>query len=328
MLKQRITESVKNILNSAFGFDIYIIMKTGTPLLKRFVLEEGSPTAEEGFKIRICNSIRNTIQEKFLSEESLYADTCELANEQNRFYVIKQTEQYCPFNFLNIPEEELENFRFMDKDNADAILFKFTIQRNGEIKQLWAYQKIQPSSMPNRQKKHFQFIVKSQERPDIFKEMTDQMFMITRSVDLLLLKDEIITDQIGFMERHFGFENFLRTSATDVISEIATVQLVENEDKLREYVYRSNKRYAKKMMQIHKFPVATMDKQILIERLSYLERWRNVFEIRENQIYLRNYKDVENLIDFLTERYTRSDVTGQEYDTSVKDKAEPVGREE
>ena len=327
MLKQRITESVRNILNSDFGFDIYIVMKDGDPLLKRFVLEEGNPDTADGFKTRICNSIKNTIEEKFLSEESLYADTCELANEQKRFYVIKQTEQYCPFDFLNVSEEQLENFRFMDKDNADAILFKFIIQRNGERKQLWAYQKIQPSSIPNRQKKHFQFIVKSQERPDVFKEMKDQMFMITRSVDLFLLNDEIITDQIEFMERHFGFEDFLRTSATDAVSEITTVQLVENENKLQEYVQRSNKRYAKRMLQIHKFPVASMDKQILIEKLNCLERWRNVFEIREDQIHLRNFKDVENLIDFFTERYTRSDVTGQEYDTSVKDKAVPIVHE-
>ena len=44
----------------------------------------------------------------------------------------------------------------------------------------------------------------------------------------------------------------------------------------------------------------------------------------KDQIYLRTFKDVENLIDLFVERYTRSDVTGQEYDTSVKDKAEPV----
>lgn len=46
--------------------------------------------------------------------------------------------------------------------------------------------------------------------------------------------------------------------------------------------------------------------------------------MREDQIYLRNFTDVENIIDLFTERYTRSDVTGQEYDTEVKDKAKPI----
>ena len=142
MLKQRITEAVKSILNSDFGFDIYIVMKSGDSLLKRFILEEGNPNEQGGFKSRICESIKDTIQNKFLSEESLYAGEDDLANEQNRFYVIRQNEQYRPFEFLDIPENQLQNFRFTDKDNADAILFKFTFQRNGEIKQLWAYQKM------------------------------------------------------------------------------------------------------------------------------------------------------------------------------------------
>lgn len=97
--------------------------------------------------------------------------------------------------------------------------------------------------------------------------------------------------------------------------------------KLQEYVQRLNKKYAKKMMQIHKFPVATMNRDWLIEKLQTVERWKNVFEIQGRQVYLRNFSDVEHIIDLFTERYTKSEVTGQEYDTSVKNKAEPVRSE-
>ena len=47
--------------------------------------------------------------------------------------------------------------------------------------------------------------------------------------------------------------------------------------------------------------------------------WKDKFE--ENQeglIVLNTYQQVEDLIDLLDERYTRSDVTNQEYDTDVK----------
>ena len=97
--------------------------------------------------------------------------------------------------------------------------------------------------------------------------------------------------------------------------------------KLQEYVQRPNKKYAKKMMQIHKFPVATMNRDWLIEKLQTVKRWKNVFEIQGRQVYLRNFSDVEHIIDLFTERYTKSEVTGQEYDTSVKNKAEPVRSE-
>lgn len=39
----------------------------------------------------------------------------------------------------------------------------------------------------------------------------------------------------------------------------------------------------------------------------------------------RNFLDVENIIDLFAERYTKSEVTCQEYDTAVKGKAEPIG---
>ena len=51
-----------------------------------------------------------------------------------------------------------------------------------------------------------------------------------------------------------------------------------------------------------------------------LPRWQGKFEIDETDhtIKLKNYGQVENLIDLLDERYTRSDVTDEEYDTRAK----------
>ena len=324
MPKQRIIAAINDVLNEQFGFEIYIVMKDGEQLVKRFVLDEGSPNATDGFKRKIRESIKEAIQRKFLTDDSKYANGDDLANEQTCFYVIKQDDAYQPFSYLSVPESHIENFKLSDKDNADAILFKFSFQRDGQLRQLWAYQKIHPASIPNKQKKYFQLISKSFDCQDVFKEMKDQMFIITRKIDLLILNNEIITDDIKLMERHFGLEIFLRASATRAVSSITTVGLVGNDDKLQEYVQRPNKKYAKKMMQIHKFPVATMSKESLLEKLQTVERWKNVFEIQGTQVHLRTFTDVENIIDLFTERYTKSEVTGQEYDTSVKDKAEPI----
>ena len=324
MPKQRIITAINEVLDEQFGFEIYIVMKEGVQLIKKFVLDEGSPNATDGFKRKIRESIKEAIQSKFLTDDSKYANGDDLANEQACFYVIKQDDAYQPFSYLSVPENQVENFKLSDKNNADAILFKFSFQRSGELKQLWAYQKILPASIPNRQTKYFQLIRKSQDRQDVFTEMKEQMFIITRKIDLLILGDEIITADIKLMERHFGLETFLRASATRAVSSITTVGLVGNDDKLQEYVQRPNKKYAKKMMQIHKFPVATMSKESLLEKLQTVERWKNVFEIQGTQVHLRTFADVENIIDLFTERYTKSEVTGQEYDTSVKDKAEPI----
>ena len=325
VLKQRITSAIREILDEQFGFQIYIAMKNEDKQLRRFILDEGEPDENDGFKSRIRDSIKEVIQNKFLADDSIYADGDDLANDQNYFYVIKQDNQnYHPFDFLKDLNDQIDNFSLADKDSADAILFRFILQRDGKVKQLWAYQKIQPASIPNKQKRHFQFIAKSKSKPDVFREMKDQMFIITKKVDLIVLDDEIITDEIKLMERHFGLETFIRASASRAVLSSKKVNLIKNNDKLQEYIERANKKYARKMMQIHKFPVATMNKEVLLKKLETVERWKNVFEVQGTEIYLRNYSDVENIIDLFIERYTKSEVTGQEYDTTVKDKVEPI----
>lgn len=333
MLKERITTAIKEILDADYGFEIYIAMKDGEQAIKRFVLDEGNPNDGIGFKARIRNSIEKTVRNKYLSDDSRYASGDDLADEQNRFYVIAQDGEYQPFSYLDMPEIQVVSFRLEDKENADAILFKFILQREGNVKRFWAYQKILPASIPNKKRKYFQLTSKSEDRPDIFRELTDQMFIITQKIDLLVLAGEnkenssvageIITDDIKLMERHFGLDSFVRSSASRAVKSITTVGLVKNVDKLQKYVERPNKKYARKMMQIHKFPAATMHRASLIEKLYTVERWKGVFEIQEGYVKLRNFTDVENIIDLFTERYTKSEVTGQEYDTEVKDKAEP-----
>lgn len=90
-----------------------------------------------------------------MNNDSRYANGDDLANEQNCFYVIKQDDAYHPFRYLGDSNKPIENFKLSDKDSAYAVLFKLSFQRNGELKQVWAYQKIQPASNSEQAKKAF-----------------------------------------------------------------------------------------------------------------------------------------------------------------------------
>ena len=61
MPKQRITTAINNVLNEKFGFEIYIVMKDGEQLVKRFVLDEGNPNETDDFKRRFRESITEAI---------------------------------------------------------------------------------------------------------------------------------------------------------------------------------------------------------------------------------------------------------------------------
>lgn len=145
---------------------------------------------------------------------------------------------------------------------------------------------------------------------------------------MLIIDNNIITNDINLLQTHYDFEHYIRASARSVASEITTLSLVSNMDKVVDYISRSKLTYAKKMLRIKNSKVLTKSKEKLYIKITTLPRWSGKFDLDEetHTIVLRNYGQVENLIDLLDERYTRSDVTDEEYDTSTKKWVEPTSQ--
>ena len=77
------------------------------------------------------------------------------------------------------------------------------------------------------------------------------------------------------------------------------------------------------MMRAMNSPVLSMTAEALFLKVSTVERWKGKFKDPvDGKIPIETFKEVESLIDLLDERYTVSEITGQEYDTDVKKKAE------
>ena len=102
------------------------------------------------------------------------------------------------------------------------------------------------------------------------------------------------------------------------MEDITKTGLVENNFKLQEYVSRPSKTYAKKMLRIKQYNVVKLKSKELIKKIQKTERWRETFTIINGKIQLNTYKDVEHLIDLFDERYTKSLITNDEFDTDVK----------
>lgn len=81
------------------------------------------------------------------------------------------------------------------------------------------------------------------------------------------------------------------------------------------------------MMRIKDSKVLQKTSEELYERVTTVPRWQGVFNLDEenHKIVINTYQQVENLIDLLDERYTCSDITGEEYDTSAKKWIAPIG---
>ena len=304
-----------------YAFEAFILMK-GDRKLKKFVLFEGAPEnrndTEINFKKKLQLAIADVIKCKYGNEAAEYDLVENIANNHNKFYVIPQTNEYKPFEALISQTTVRESYSVADRSAAEGIFFRY--KREGIV--MWAFQYFWPTAIPNR--KGIDFHIIPQE--NVFVELRKPILAVMQKVDLLVIDNQIITSDIGLLQAHYDFQHYVRTTATHIVSEITTLDLVSNMDKVTEYISRSKLTYAKKMLRLKNSKVLTKSKEVLYTKITTLPRWRGKFEINEanHTINLKNYGQVENLIDLLDERYTRSDVTDEEYDTSSKKWVEPV----
>lgn len=317
MHKQEIIQNINNMfINKEYIFEAYVLTK-GDQLLKKLILDEGDPIKDSGnFKKSIQNSIEELIIDKFTNEDVDYSLAENIADNQKKLYIIDQDSSYEPFSVIKKPLSQIDKFNIQERDKALGILFKY---KRGDAC-IWAYQHIHPASIPSPKNKFFS----KQTYDDIFVEMKEPIFPILKKVDILIIEDKLITSNISLMERSFKFQGFIKTKAEKSIKKIEALNLVSNIDKLTQYIERSKLIYSKRMMRISNSKVLDKTSQELINSVETLPRWKDKFNIQDNKIILNTYKEVENLIDLLDEAYTRSDVTGHEYKTEVKQLADPV----
>lgn len=320
MLKDKVISSIQAIMKSQYGFEAYVVCRdkgdSSIRYLRKFILDDERIDGVS-FRDKVCQKVISSIDYKFCNGEAVYASAFDIANRQKNIYVIPQTQDYRPFQFL---DDSIEEAFSVDLTNeAEGLVFCFKSVIEGKIQSLWAYQNFSNITIPNRKGGFLQtFFDKCRNEKDAFVEFNKQLFIITDRIDILILNSDIITDNVGLLERSYGFEDFIRSSGMSAVEAIITANLVDNDKKLKEYVGRTEKRYARKMMQIQQYPVIRMDKGSLFEKLKEVNRWKNVFTFDNDRIVISNYKDVDNLIDLLVERFTKSEISGQEYDTDVK----------
>lgn len=302
------------------GFAAYIVAKS-EPKLREMILDEGNH-GPSNYKKIVRDTILDVMNEKYLAEGVEFVSASNVADDQRKYYVIRQDEGYKPFDYLSTDLAMVSEFKHEMIDDASGIAFWF---RHGET-EFWAYQHLWSIMVPNKKKTHSLAVIKSYESHDYFEEQVDTILTIASKVDVLIIDNNIITSNISLMQTSFSFQDFIVATAQKSIDRIVEKQVISNPGKLTDYINRGKtSKYAKKMMRIANSKVLDLSKEELMNKIHSLDRWKDKFEEDDNgAILLNTYPQVENLIDLLDERFTRSDVTEQEYDTDVKQIAEPV----
>ena len=294
-----------------YGFEVYIITKSEPRLKKMGFIER----EDNNLRQKLKKSIFKILSDKYNAVDAdYYVSADRIADEQKKFYIVSTSKEYDPMFVL-----KTEPGTFRKKDIGDATGIAFAIFLEGKCL-LWVYQHLWSVMVPNKSNKNLMARLISATEGEAFEEMTDPIITFAEKIDLLVIGDNIITSDYKLLQNYFGFQDYIRQRADKTIEVIEQKGLVANVEKLRDYVQRGNgkPKYAKKMMRIADSQVLKMDLAKLLENIHQSSRWNGKITEENGKFVLDTYAQVENLIDLLDERYTRSDITGEEYDTDVK----------
>ena len=312
MSENDIYTKIKNVFNSnKCGFEAFLVSKE-EPQLKKMSL------SIDGLRTHLKEYITKAVCDKFLLDDAQYAQIWNIADNQKKLYILDQKEDYKPFDVENWT---IEDFKEEHLDNFIGFMF---VYRSDEQK-IWCYQNKRSMTVTNRRRKGFFTRITKTDKGVVFEEQTDDQVKFEQTIDLLIVDGSIVTDNIQLLERSFDFQDFIQKRAKKVVQDVMATGLIDDNNKMMDYIGRGGdkgKRYYKRMLRATDSPILNMEREELFERISTVDRWKGKFQTVNGKIQISTFKEVEYLIDLLDERYTVSQVSGQEYDTEVKKKAD------
>lgn len=260
-------------------------------------------------------NLTDTIEKSYLSADIEYDSSENIADNKKAIYEIVQDKVYCPFLFLDQAEACTEYYSQNDRSSLSGFLFRINLNDN----YLWIYQHVYSVSRIDRSKHILAFLVK-----DTYDEFDNDIVQIDSRVDVIILENSIITAKVDLLQRFFGFEQYIRAGAQKTIEAIGAMDIVFGLEKFTDLENKSRLTNAKKLLKAKNSPVLKMDKSVLLERIKAHSHYKTMFKFEEDHIVIRSQKDAAAFIKMINDDIVRSELTGQEYDSSAKSLLKPV----
>ncbi len=310
-----VVDVIKNMFkDDNYSFNTFVLLKSNRKV-KKLLLDENTPDkSNTGFKEKIRVKIHDYIRSNYLADEAEYTSYENIADNQRKFYVINQDDEYHPFDMLKEDDENITGFDISEINDLMGVLFKF--EKGTDT--VWGYQYIYSIAIPNKSGLGFLLT----QEGTLFKEMKKPLFSISSKINFMIVNGNIITNDIDIMQRNFGFSKFIRSEAAKVMNTVNDIGIVDSMDKIQKYVEGDKLTYAKKMMQIKSSPVLNMKPKVLLNKIKTSPTYSNKLKIVDNKIVLETKKQVEVFIKMLNDTWLKSELTEQLYEAEVKKKSE------
>ncbi len=268
MDKTEINRKLRMIVENpdACGFSAYLASRR-EPRLKELRLSRDK--LHESLKTDMIGVLRD----KYLSEDAVYTGAENAADDQHKFYIVEQTDEYKPFD---LDKWEREEFKEEHLEDFMGVFFHFRYDQQD----VWCYQNKRSVTVTNRKKTGTFARLMRYDKGWFLEEQKERVFNFTHAIDIIVMEGNVITDDIRLLERSFDFQKFINEKAKKAADRIDAAKLFTGMDILAEYLdsdARSHRPYRKKLMKALDSPVLEMSVEDLYAKVSTLPRWKNKF---------------------------------------------------
>ncbi len=311
MEKEQIQSRIKSVVdaNGSFGLSLFAYLAGDVGCeIKPIVM---TSALKNKLKVMIETSLSSGI----LSEDAEFDTSDNIADNRKVFYVVNQTEEYQPFKFLEAIHQSTNRYTDENKKN----LIGFFIGLNINNSRVWVYQHLYSMARLDKSKHIFAILTGT-----TYDEVSKDLMQIDSRIDVVIADGSIITRKLDLLQRQFGFESYIREGAKQTIQLIDDLGIVTGLEKFVAYGDKEKLTNAKKLLKAKNSPVLRMEKKTLLANIEKHRRYSKMFKIEDDQILISSQKEASAFIKMINDDYVRSELTGQEYDSSTKAVLEPL----
>ena len=313
MLKREFENTVNSIIsngNLECGLVAYVLMKQGNRLeLKKLLLDTDLTRSIKG-------KLKGVIDEQYLADEVKFDDISNIIDNKKNIYVLEQNNEYCPFEFLSDINQVNASFQENNYDNIMGFIFKINLNDNS----LYIYQ--QAYSGTKLKNNNVLHIVNK--GSDCYGVFNKNLLRIDKRAEIIIVENKLYIKKFEVLQDKFGFQVYARKEADKVITQIRSLDIVTNIDKIVQRSMQPKLTTAKKLMKIKNSPVLRMEKEDLVDKLNTIPRYKSMVTIENGKIKTNSIGDVNNFLKILNDDILISELTKQEYDSQAKKKIEAL----
>ena len=267
---------------------------------------------------QILNLYNNEVKTEIINKDNLELLNLSEADERkNVIYKYDFDTEREPFLSVItvVNDENISTFSFSNDnlENVDAIIAKI----GNSDRSIYLYSKFYPINLI-KQGKAIR-LIKSDQRFEMF---NDQLIQITGKFDIIRYNSEYYIKKYDILEKFYQFDDVIRERTRNDFEKIKNLGIIENEDKLFEYLEKRPS-HARKFIKVMASSKVIQKNIPNIQLISFVTNHSKLKDniktnLMNDKFVLKTNKSCDYFLKLLDDDFLKSELTQEEYEAIAK----------